>query len=173
MVSPRTMTRSLRSARRSPAGRDVAQDLGDAKPVLSGQPLRTGDQSENGQGARPHSAVITTPPRRRGSSSEIGDLRRSERQVSTFRAIQVEGSGGQLWVKLRRTGTAAALPVNPRQRKCLPTGRHSRSVPIADMANLRQSLRSSAHDRCSDQASVIADASYPTLGLEVLRVIMT
>ena len=38
------------------------------------------------------------------------------------------------------------------------------TVPIADMANLRQSLRSSAHDRCSDQASVTADASYPTLG---------
>ena len=42
------------------------------------------------------------------------------------------------------------------------------ALPIVDMANLRQSLRSSAHDRCSDQASVTADASYPTLRSGVL-----
>jgi hypothetical protein len=34
------------------------------------------------------------------------------------------------WVKLRRTGSGAARPVNLQQRKCLQTGRHSRSDKV-------------------------------------------
>src|SRR6516225_2771185 len=43
-------------------------------------------------------------------------------------------AGPYIWVKLRRSAPPQARPVDLQQRKYLATGRHSRSVPIADMA---------------------------------------
>src|ERR1700758_345220 len=63
---------------------------------------------------------------------------------------------GAFWTPVR---SACLAP-----RSC----RRPKTCTVADLSNLRQSLRSSAHDRCSDQASVTADASYSTLRPGVL-----
>ena len=43
------------------------------------------------------------------------------------------GDSIMLFEETAPAGTGAAPPVNLQQRKCLWTGRHSRSVPIADI----------------------------------------
>jgi hypothetical protein len=47
--------------------------------------------------------------------------------------VPIPQSKGPVWVKLRRTGTRAAPPVNLQQRRCLRTRRHSRSVRQPDI----------------------------------------
>jgi hypothetical protein len=42
-------------------------------------------------------------------------------------------SACRLWVKVRKTDGAGALPVNLQQRKWLPTGRPGRSIPAVDI----------------------------------------
>jgi hypothetical protein len=57
--------------------------------------------------------------------------------------------------QLRRTGTAAILPVNPQQRKCATTGRHSRSVPSTDHwgNTWRSGVRLRSRSSCSETGS--------------------
>ena len=64
----------------------------------------------------------------------------------------------RLEVKVRRTGTAGALPVNLQQRKWLPTGRDGRSVPMADSGARPTTSRETARHR-SNLAGANIDAN--------------
>jgi hypothetical protein len=67
--------------------------------------------------------------------------------LSRTRQCERQPLGGPkslVWVKLRKIGTAVALPVRLQHRKCLRTRRLSRCVPIADIWRTSSNRRSRA-----------------------------
>ena len=77
-------------------------------------------------------------------------------EPSTRLSRSASPGGGPVGVKLTRTRATAARPVNLQQQKCLRTGWHSRSVPIADIR------RTSSTHPCRTLAIIdLGDGSCP------------
>jgi hypothetical protein len=94
--------------------------------------------------------------RRRSPQGRVAGGMIAARRLAVIVAVNVAEC--LFWVKLRRSGTAQARPVDLQRRKYLATGRHSRSVPIADI------WRTSSNHRVEpSQSSSLDDGSCPQL----------